>query len=90
MIGTSVPGLIADETPTNSAEVPYTAQAVPSTSPSRKDRFIVLAEDPALASRSLRAQVRRTLVLCIQNSTGVYTPAFRTVHTPKAASITAI
>lgn len=77
MIGTCVPGLTADETPGNSAEVvPSAAHGVPSTSPSRKDRFIVLAEDPALGSRSLRAQVRLTLVFCIRNPAGVSPPGF--------------
>eukprot|EP00903_Cladosiphon_okamuranus_P017455 g16077.t1 len=59
MIGTSVPGLTADETPGSSAQVPSAGQGVPSTAPNRKDRFIVLDEDPVLASRSLQAQVQR-------------------------------
>lgn len=73
MIGTSVPGLTAEESPGNPAEVPSVARGMPSTSPIRKDRFIVLAEDPALASRSLRAQVRPTLVFFIENPVGVFT-----------------
>eukprot|EP00752_Nemacystus_decipiens_P013482 g11941.t1 len=58
MIGTSVPGLAADKTEENPAQGPPAAQGVRSSSPIRKDRFIVLAEDPALSSRSLRAQVQ--------------------------------
>lgn len=85
MIGTGVSGLTANEMPGDFAEVPSAAQGVPSTSPSQKDRFIVLAEDPALASRSLRAQVRRTLAFCIQNPAGAHPPAFRAFRAPKAA-----
>ena len=65
MIGISVPGLSASESPRNAAEVLHAGQgAAPSTGPNHKDRFIVLGEDPSLASRTLREQVSPTFLRC--------------------------
>ncbi|CAM9112102.1 unnamed protein product [Ectocarpus sp. 12 AP-2014] len=58
MIGTRVPGLAVDENQVESLEGPPAARG-PLTGPNQKNRFIVLPEDPLLASRTLQGQVQR-------------------------------
>ncbi|CAM9958842.1 unnamed protein product [Scytosiphon promiscuus] len=53
VIGTSVPGLAAD----GHSAGPVAAGGAPSSGTGRKDRFIVLDEDPVLASRTIQEQV---------------------------------
>lgn len=71
MIGTRVPGLAVDENPVESLEGPPAARG-PLTGPNQKNRFIVLPEDPVLASRTLRGQVRSTSSVVTRPSTPVH------------------
>lgn len=71
MIGTRVPGLAVDENPVESLEGPPAARG-PSTGPNKKNRFIVLPEDPVLATRTLRGQVRSTCSVVARPSIPVH------------------